>query len=188
MSLEALKSKLPDYAKDLRMNLGALATVESLTPRQLWGSVLVSAIAARNPEVLAALASEAERQLGPEVASAAKGVAAVMAMNNVYYRFLHLSGNEEYSRLPARLRMQALASTAADKLDLELWALAVSAINGCGRCIESHDREVRSKGANAAMVQDVVRIASVVNAVAATIGAETALAAREGYGTDSLTR
>ena len=91
--------------------------------------------------------------------NAAKAAAAVMAMNNVYYRFTHLVEKPDYSTMPARLRMNVIGNPGVDQLDFELWSLAVSAINGCGKCIESHEHEVISKGATKEMVQDAVRIA-----------------------------
>ena len=63
---------------------------------------------------------------------AAKGAAAMMGMNNIFYRFRHLSSNEKYATMPARLRMQIIARHGSDPVDFELWCLAVSAINGCG--------------------------------------------------------
>jgi alkyl hydroperoxide reductase subunit D len=107
-----------------------------------------------------------------------------MAMNNVYYRFLHLVENEEYGKLPAKLRMNAIASHGIARADFELWSLAVSAINGCGMCIEAHEKAVRKDGITAEQVQAAVRIAAVVNAAAAVLDAgalpmpaESALAA-----------
>ena len=99
-----------------------------------------------------------------------------MGMNNVYYRFVHLSSNPEYGKLPARLRMQALANHGASSDDFELWSLAVSAVNGCGLCIDSHERKLRDAGVSAATVQDAIRIASILHAVAAVLQAEAARA------------
>jgi alkyl hydroperoxide reductase subunit D len=98
-----------------------------------------------------------------------------MAMNNVYYRFTHLVGGG-YPALPAKLRMNIMAKPGVDKVDFELWSLAVSAINGCGMCMESHEKVVRHGGLSAEQVQTAVRIASVVHAVAATLEGEAALA------------
>jgi alkyl hydroperoxide reductase subunit D len=108
--------------------------------------------------------------------AAAKAAAAVMGMNNVYYRFLHLVENAEYGKLPAKLRMNAIASHGIARADFELWSLAVSAINGCGMCIEAHERAVRKDGITAEQVQAAVRIAAVVNAAAAVLDAEAASA------------
>jgi alkyl hydroperoxide reductase subunit D len=100
-----------------------------------------------------------------------------MGMNNVYYRALHLMKNEEYRTLPARLRMNILANPGVEKVDFELWSLAVSAINGCGMCLDAHEDELRKHGVTAQEVQAALRIAAVVHAVAQVLRAEEAVAA-----------
>ncbi len=176
MSIEALKARLPEYAKDLRLNLGSLATEPALTVQQRAGTFIASAIAARNAEVTAALAAAFAPDLTPEAMLAAHAAAAIMAMNNVYYRFTHLVGGD-YPNMPARLRMNALARPGVDKVDFELWSLAVSAINGCGMCMESHEKIVRAGGLTQDQVQAAVRIAATVHAVAVTLDAVDATAA-----------
>ncbi len=113
-------------------------------------------------------------QLSAEAFEAAKTAHAMMAMTNVYYRFTHLVSNEEYGKLPARLRMNALAKPGVDKIDFELWSIAVSAINGCGMCLDSHEKIVRSHGVSAEAVQAAVRIAAAVHAAAAILDGEDA--------------
>jgi alkyl hydroperoxide reductase subunit D len=176
-SVAALKEQLPDWAKDIKLNLSALTTQGELSPQQVWGAALASAIAARNPEVLRAIAADAAPHLDEAARRAAKAAAAVMAMNNVYYRFLHMVEEPSYATLPARLRMQVIGNPGVPHVDFELWSLAVSAINGCGTCVKSHERVVREKGATQAMVQDVVRIAAIVHAAAVSLEAERILAA-----------
>jgi alkyl hydroperoxide reductase subunit D len=173
MSLENLKLALPDYAKDIRLNLGSLATEPTLSDEQRAGTFIASAIASRNPAVTEAIIAEFGRQLSPEALTAAKAAAAIMAMNNVYYRFTHLVGGD-YPNMPAKLRMNVMVRPGVDKATFELWSLAVSAINGCGMCMESHVHAVRQHGLTAEQVQAAVRIAAVVHAVAATLDAERA--------------
>ena len=175
MSLEALKTALPDYAKDIRLNLGSLAADPSLSDEQRSGTFIASAIAARNPAVTEAIIAEFGPLLSSEALTAAKAAAAIMAMNNVYYRFTHLVGGD-YQTMPAKLRMNVMARPGVDKATFELWSLAVSAINGCGMCMESHERAVRQHGPTAEQVQTAVRIAAVVHAAAATLDAERGVA------------
>jgi alkyl hydroperoxide reductase subunit D len=174
MSIEALKSALPEYAKDQKLNLSSLAMDPTLSQQQLAGTFIASALAARNPVVIRAIVAEFGPKLSPEALTAAKAAASVMAMNNVYYRFTHLVGGD-YPTLPAKLRMNVMARPGVEKVDFELWSLAVSAINGCGMCMESHEKVVRHGGLSAEQVQTAVRIASVVHAVAATLEGEAAL-------------
>jgi alkyl hydroperoxide reductase subunit D len=168
MSIEALKNRLPDHARDLRINLGVIASSTALTPQQAWGSALTAAVTSRNAEVVDAIAAEAAAHLSPEAIAAARGAASIMGMNNIYYRFLHMTTGE-YNDLPARLRMQIIGKPGVDHLDFELWCLAASAITGCEACVRSHEKVVRDKGGSKELVQDAVRIAAVVHAVALTL-------------------
>ena len=174
--MQVVRERIPEYAKDLRLNLDAAQKVESLTPRQLWGTLLATALAARNDEHVRAVSEAARAHLDEPAVSAARTAAALMGMNNVYYRSLHLLSNQEYGSLPARLRMQGLANPGVERLDFELWCLAVSAVNGCGKCLDSHEQELRKRGASAQQVLDALRIASIVHAVAAVLDGERALA------------
>ena len=174
MSIEHLKTRLPDYAKDLKLNLGSLASEPVLTVQQRAGTFIVAALASRNAEVTAAVTAEFASQLSAEALGAAKAAASIMGMNNIYYRFTHLVGGD-YPKLPAKLRMNVMAKPAVDKADFELWSLAVSAVNGCGMCMESHEKVVRHGGLSSEQVQAAVRIAAVVHAVAATLDGEDAM-------------
>lgn len=178
MTIETLKTKLPDYAKDLKLNLSTLASDESLSRQQLWGSFLACAIASRNVDVVQDIEAEARTKLSPEAFNAAKAAAAIMAMNNIYYRFTHLSSNAEYRTLPAKLRMNVIGNPGVDKVDFELWSLAVSAVNGCGMCIDSHEQHLLKAGMPKEQIQTAVRVASVLHAVATVLDAEAALASQ----------
>ncbi len=39
MGLEAVKEMLPEYARDLKLNLSGVFNASSLTEKQLWGAV-----------------------------------------------------------------------------------------------------------------------------------------------------
>lgn len=175
MAVDALKARIPAYAKDIKLNLSNIFQSTALSQSQVWGAVLAAALATRNAEVIAAVAEDAAGKLSAEEQQAAKAAAAIMAMNNIYYRSVHLISNKEYGKMPARLRMNIIANPGADKVDFELWCLAVSAINGCGMCLDAHEREVLAKGVTKEGVQDALRIAGVIHAVAAVLDGEAAL-------------
>ena len=176
MALQDLRDALPAYAKDLKLNLGSLSTETSLNDQQKWGTFLSCALAGRNETVIRHIAEEAAQHLSDEAQTAAKAAAAIMGMNNVYYRFTHMVSEPSYATLPAKLRMQVIANPGVDKADFELWSLAVSAINGCGMCVDSHDAVVRKAGMTTEQVQAAVRIGAVVHAVSALMDGEAALA------------
>lgn len=175
MSLDAIQAGLPAYAKDLKLNLSSIRQEEVLNPQRRWGTLLATALASRNASLIAAIAAEAAQHLSPEAQNAAKAAAAIMGMNNIYYRFVHLSSEKAYSTMPAKLRMQVIGNPGVDKADFELWSLAVSAVNGCGMCIDSHEKVLRNAGVSQEEIQAAVRIASVVHAIAAVLDGEAAL-------------
>ena len=177
MSLEQIRDSLPDYAKDLKLNLSALLNDAVLSEQQRWGTLLATALASRNAALIAAMSRAATEHLSTPAIAAAKAAASIMAMNNIYYRFTHLASDPDYATMPARLRMNVIANPGVEKADFELWSLAVSAINGCGKCIDAHDQVLRQAGVSREAIQQAVRIASVIHAVAATLDGEASLAA-----------
>ncbi|MGH8196726.1 MAG: carboxymuconolactone decarboxylase family protein [Steroidobacteraceae bacterium] len=178
--MDALRDRIPDYARDLRLNLASVLTPQGapgLSEAQLWMTALASAIASRNAELARTVETAAAEKLAPVEIEAARSAAAIMGMNNVYYRFLHLVEDEEYSKLPARLRMNVIGSPGIAKADFELISLAVSAVNGCGKCVTAHERVLRQHEVGREAVQSAVRIASVMHAIAGVLAYESARAA-----------
>ena len=169
MSIETLKERIPEFAKDVRLNLTSMVSDETLGEQTKYGLLVATAIATRNPDVVAAIEAEAAAKLSPAAMTAAKSAATIMAMNNVYYRFVHLASNKDYATMPARLRMNVIANPGVDKTDFELWSLAVSAINGCGMCIDSHEKVLLQAGVSAATIQTAVRFAAIMQSVAVAI-------------------
>ena len=172
MNLEQLLDTVPSYAKDLKLNLSNLLQQPDLTRQQIWGSALTSAITSRNPQLLKAITTGAAEHLKPEAMEAARAAAAIMGMNNVYYRFQHLAENKKYGTIPARLRMNVIRTHGIEPVDFELFCIAASAINGCGVCIDSHEKVVREKGTGEEVILGCVRIASVIHALATVFDAE----------------
>jgi alkyl hydroperoxide reductase subunit D len=175
--LEALKNRLPAFAKDAKLNLSSTLTDESLPVQQRYGTFLACAIATRNADVIRAFESLARQHLTTQALDAARAAATLMAMNNVYYRFLHLASNKAYETKPARLRMNTIANPGVDKADFELWSLAVSAINGCGKCIDSHEKVLLAAGITEDAIQTAVRYAAIIQSVAVALEAGDATAA-----------
>ena len=166
MSLKEFADALPEYAKDLRLNLGSLLNDQTLGDQRKYGLILACAHGTGYRPIVAAAEAEVEGKLASEAAEAARAAAAVMAMNNVYYRFIHLASNPVYATLPARLRMNVIGNPGIDKADFELFSLAVSAMNGCGMCIDSHEKVLGQHGVKAETIQAAVRIGAVMKAVA----------------------
>lgn len=176
MSIERIKQQIPDYAKDLRINIGNVLdperAPEGMSAEQVYGTAVATAIAGRNRELMTAVEEEVAPKLSEEWLNAARSAAAIMGMNNIYYRFVHLASNKDYGSMPAGLRMSVIGRPGIDKADFELMSLAVSAVNGCGACIDSHEKVLKHAGVGNEVVQHAVRIASVMHAVATVFDAE----------------
>jgi len=173
MSLDALMDTLPSYAKDLKLNYSSVIRQQTdLTEQQLWGTVVACAMASRNEDLTATALEESANHLTSQALEAAKGASAVMGMNNIFYRFLHLTSNEKYATLRAGLRMNVIRTHGIDPLDFELWCTAVSAINGCGACVDSHEKVLKEKGFGEEKTMAAIRIASVLHAIAVVLDTE----------------
>ncbi len=176
MSIDAIKEKLPEYAKDLKLNLSNITRSEALTPKQQWGSMLACALASTCGELAKAVLADASSHLSDTDIVAVKGAAAIMSMNNVYYRFAHVIGDPEIEKMPARLRMNFIANPGCDKVDFECWSLAVSILNNCQKCIQAHAGQLAHAGVSKNALQEIGRIAAVTKAVAEILKWEASLA------------
>ncbi len=165
--LDQLRESLPTVARDVKINLGNVLTPGTLNAAQVWGVAIACAYTTRNKPLIAALVADAKQaDAGTPVLEDAQAAAILMGMNNVFYRFRHIVGNDEYSEKPARLRMQRINQPATNKADFELFCLAVSAIGNCQTCIRSHEHTVVEHGLTSDHINDAVRIAAVIQATA----------------------
>ncbi|MBS0193162.1 MAG: carboxymuconolactone decarboxylase family protein [Proteobacteria bacterium] len=172
MTLDDIKNALPDYAKDLRLNLDSVLAdsgAPGLDARQIRAVALASAIGARHIPLTRAIEAFVSDRLDPAECDGVRSAVAMMAMTNLYYRFTHLVSNEEYQTLRTSLRMNVMARPSIDKAAFEAASLAVSVVNGCGACMDSHEKVLRQHGISAQGVQSIARIAAVVHAVAVTL-------------------
>lgn len=167
--IEELRATIPDTARDIKLNLQSVLQPGALTPAQRWGVAIASAVATRHAALREAVLADAKAEVGADVIDDALAAAALMAMNNVYYRFRHMIGKESYAQMPARLRMQRIVKPAASKVDFELFCLAVSAINACETCVRSHEKNVIEAGLSDDQVHDAVRIAATIQASAISL-------------------
>lgn len=169
--IDALRDKLPEAAKDLRLNIQAVLRPENLTSDQVWGIALSSAYFINNPELRDAVLADAQAAgIGEAVIDDAKASASIMGMNTVYYRFRHLVEKESYTTMPARLRMLRMGQPKTDKATFELMSMACAALAGCGMCIQAHEATLVQHGVSEAAVHDSVRIAAVLQGTAVALG------------------
>ena len=172
-AFDDIRNRLPDEARDIKLNLQTVLQSETLSKSQLWGVAITSAAAARSAPLRDALMAEAERALEPgqyrAVVDDARAATVLMAMNNVFYRFRHMVEKSSYADKPARLRMNRLGKPATDKLTFELCCLVASAINACETCVQAHERVVVAGGISEDAVHDAIRVAATVQAAAVAL-------------------
>ncbi len=179
--IDQIRDRIPEYAKDLSLNLSTVLSTRgspALEERQIFATALACAVAVGSDSLIAAIEGDGAQYLVEADTRAARAAAAIMGMNNVYYRFVHFAGQQEYGSLPARLRMNIIGNPGVDKSDFELYSLAVSAINGCELCVKSHEATLRKHDVPKEAVQSAARIAAVVNAVAGVLRYEPEATAR----------
>jgi alkyl hydroperoxide reductase subunit D len=160
-----------DYAKDIKLNLSSILKTDpesELKENQIFAIALSCAYSTKNQKIVDEILEKGANNINEAEIKAAKGAASIMAMNNIYYRFAHLVSDKEYLTMPAKLRMNFIGNPGIEKIDFELYSLAISAINGCGLCIDSHVKQI-SGSVNKKTIQHTIRIAATINAVAQSI-------------------
>jgi alkyl hydroperoxide reductase subunit D len=165
--VESYREVLKDYAKDTRLNLSTVLSPEGapgLSAKQIAIIGLACAYAARSRALADALREDSVFVIGDVEVEAAKAAATIMAMNNVFYRTQHLAENSDLKKLPARLRMNVIGKPGVDKVDFELACLAVSAIAGCGMCVNSHVNEILKAGLSIEAAHSAIRIGATIQA------------------------
>jgi alkyl hydroperoxide reductase subunit D len=166
-----LISNLPDYAKDIKLNIKTIIDgIDnlSITATQAKMVLLTCAVTTKNKSLITAIQSFVI-DLSDQSKNAAMGAATIMGMNNIYYRTTHLLENQEYSKMPAGLRMNIIANHGVDKVDFEMCELAASAINGCVACVNAHESACRAAGLDASQVQQVIKIAAIIYALSVAV-------------------
>lgn len=167
---EALLQKLPEEAADLVANAQRVLGGESLDSVQTWGTALAAAYFIRQPGLIAAILADAKAAgLSEDHLSDAKGAAALMGMNTVYFRFRHIMHSDAYNQKAFNLRMTRMQKVATDQTHFELFSIGPAALAGCELCLKAHEAAVKKGGLNEDNVHDAVRIASVLNGIAVAL-------------------
>jgi alkyl hydroperoxide reductase subunit D len=169
--IDEIKALVPDYAKDVRLNLDGTIARSSLPANEAAGVALAAAYAAKSARIVAIV--RAGGALNEAEANGAMTAAALMGMNNVWYPYVEMSGDAELKARPAQLRMQAYATHGGvGKRQFELYALAASIVGKCHHCVQSHYALLKQEGMSVEQLRDVGRIAATVAAAANAVAVE----------------
>lgn len=174
MNLQELRDQIGDFAKDVRLNLGSVLREDGeLDMAQIAGIALACSYTTQNQQLQNTILEEFEEYLTQAMITAAKAAASLMAMNNVYYRAMHFVDDDEMMQMPAKLRMNFIAKPGIDKDDFELYSLAVSAINGCELCVQTHSQKLQQEGLSKQAVQHSIRIGAVIQSAAQALSIQS---------------
>jgi alkyl hydroperoxide reductase subunit D len=171
--LNDLKDRIPEYARDVRLNLDGVLSRSSLTPADALGAALAAAYAAKSKTIMDAIRGSG--QLTEADVNGALSAAGLMGMNNVWYPYVEMAADEDLRTQRAELRMNAYATHGGiDKNRFELFSLAASIVGKCHFCVRSHYKLLKEGGFTAQQLRDVGRIAAVITAAAHALNAEGA--------------
>ncbi len=169
MPLQQIRSQLGNYAKDTNLNLSTILNEDGASDlhiNQIYAIALACSYTTKNKTLIEALEAETHDKILQEEKLAAKSASVIMAMNNIFYRFNHLVSDKNFMKLPVKLQMNVIAKPGIAKVDYELYCLAISAITGCGACIDAHVHILTTAGKSKTAIHSAIRIAAVINATA----------------------
>ncbi len=168
--LNSIKELIPDYAKDIRLNIDGTIARSSLEGSDAVGVALAAAFAAKSRKIIDIIS--ASGALSEQEKNAVLTASALMGMNNVWYPYVEMTEDADLKSQPAQLRMNAYATNGGvDKRRFEMYALSASIIGKCQFCIKSHFDLLKLEGMSSQQLRDVGRIAAVINAASQVIAA-----------------
>jgi lipoyl-dependent peroxiredoxin subunit D len=160
--IEQVKSALPDYAKDAKLNLDAVLLRSTLDADVAMGCAVAALAATGNGKLVSLILADT-----PALAEPAMTAASIMAQNNVWYPYVEMANDPQLSGLPAQLRMNAIASHGGTtKSNFEAFSLAASIVGKCHFCVKAHYETLKQEGYTVENLRDIGRIAAVMNSVA----------------------
>ena len=160
--IETIKSALPDYAKDTKLNIDAVLLRSTLDADVAMGCAVAALEATGNGKLVALILADM-----PAEADAALTAASLMAQNNVWYPYVEMTEDDALKGLPAQLRMNAIATHGGTTKDrFEAYSLAASIVGKCHFCVKAHYDTLKKEGYTVEQLRDIGRIAAVMNSVA----------------------
>lgn len=167
--VDQLKDSLPEYAKDIKLNLDAVINRSSIDSEHATYISIAAAFATGNGKLLAFITANANDEIEKNAALTA---GAIMAQNNVWYPFVEMADDVNLKGLPAQLRMNAITSHGGTtKGKFEAYSLASSIVGKCHFCVKAHYETLKEEGYSIEQLRDIGRIAATINALAKILSA-----------------
>lgn len=165
--VDQLKEGIPDYAKDIRLNLDNVVKRSTLPEVEVFGVVVAAVFATGNTKLWTWIYGQSGE--GEEVVrerAAALTAASLMAMNNVWYPYVDMAADGALEAQPPGLRMNAIATHGGtSKGRFEAYSLAASIVGKCVHCVRAHYDTLKAEGYTTEQLRDIGRIAAVLSSV-----------------------
>jgi len=159
------------HLRDIKLNVNGVINSKHLNKKEAYLLALACAYNEKNTTLQTSFETLAanEGATKEEIAEVAACVS-VMITNNVFYRFRHYMADVDfYEKQPAGLRMSVMMNPVLGKEFFELMSLIISALNGCERCVTSHEKSVKEQGASEARIYDAIRLGAVIKSLCAIV-------------------
>jgi alkyl hydroperoxide reductase subunit D len=164
--IQSVKDSIPDHSKDIKLNVDSVMNRSGLDPVDAHAIAYVAAIAAGNGGLAFEIEHNGPLFMAEAEREAAKTAASLMGMNNVWYPFVEMAGDESMKGLPAGLRMNAYATHGGvSKKKFEMYSLAASIIGKCHFCVKAHYDTLKKEGMSTQELMAIGRIAAVINSI-----------------------
>ena len=166
LTVSDLKDQIPDYSKDIKLNLSSLIINSDMDEKLVYGCALASALALDNEKISDIFIEECKSRFDNDYVEAVKGTVCIMTLNNVWYKYREAMPNNEMKMAPQKMRVNIMREYAG--LDMELFeslSLCISAVNGCQFCVTAHSELLLNNGKSKDYILNIGRIASTIVAV-----------------------
>jgi alkyl hydroperoxide reductase subunit D len=166
-SLQQLVAADSRFLRDTKLNVSSVLGSNNMSKQEAYLLALSVAVNQKHEVLINAFENLAKGEGASDtVIAETHACTGVMNVNNVFYRFRHyMDGIEYYDKQPAGLRMNVMMNPAMGKELFELMSLVISAVNGCERCVISHENSVKQQGASEARIFDAIRLAGVIKSL-----------------------
>ena len=167
--VEQLKESIPDYAKDIKLNLDAVINRSTIDPDDATYIAIAAAFATGNAKLLSFIVASATNEVEK---NAALSAGSIMAQNNVWYPFIEMADDANLKGLPAQLRMNVISSHGGTtKAKFEAYSLSSSIIGKCHFCVKAHYETLKQEGYSVEQLRDIGRISATINALSKILSA-----------------
>lgn len=167
--VDQLKDSIPEYAKDIKLNLDAVINRSTIDTDQALYLSVAAAFSTGNGKLLAFIVANATDEVEKNAALTA---GSLMAQNNIWYPYMEMADDVSLKGLPAQLRMNSIASHGGTtKAKFEAYSLAASIVGKCHFCVKAHYETLKQEGYTVEQLRDIGRISATINALSKILSA-----------------